>query len=198
MVRLLKSVFDASEMQGIDAGTFFNLAGATLLTRIYGKRCQPVAGAAFYKLDDEAGSVLSFHDDNDREHLSSLRGFHCWILCDGFIVDFLAPMFREALAATGKGKTCSRKMFQKPLSKMADSRLQMRQPGDFFLLPNVELTRQVLGDFHAQDAVADLLELCLHWYRKPPAKMEPELAAQGGDGSLIRMRLDELTLAGVW
>lgn len=46
----------------MDASIFFSIAGASLVEQFYKKSCQPVAGAACYKLDDAAGTILTFTD----------------------------------------------------------------------------------------------------------------------------------------
>lgn len=198
IVRVLKTVYDAAPEQLAPAALFFNIAGARLVEQVYKKRCQPIAGAAFYKLDDAAQTVLAFHDDKAQEHLSSRAGFHCWTLCEGFVIDFMAPLFREALQTGTPGAICSRKMFQKPLEAISDSRLQMRKPGDYFMLPNVALTQELLQEFLSRDLAGDWLEICAHWYRKPPAKMEQELALQRGDGGVVRLKLSEMAVDGIW
>jgi len=195
--RIIKGVYDAAAPQTLDTSVFFSVAGAHLIESFYRKRCQPVAGAAFYKLDDAAHSVLAFHDGGAPEHLSSAKGFRCWVMCEGSIIDFMAPLFREALAESGTDSTCSRMMFQKPLAAMADSRLLMRKPGDFFMLPNVGLTQELLAPVYASDEVQDLLALCAHWYRKPPAKMPDAISIQRGDGAQVSIKLSALSITGV-
>lgn len=197
--RVLKAVIDEAGADTAHACILYSVAGAALVEQIYKKRCQPVAGAAFYALDDSARTILSFCDQEERHNnLSSAKGFHCWILCEGYIIDFMAPVFRESLHAIGVKENCSRKMFQKPLESMADSRLLMRTPGDFFLLPNVELTRQILEEFHSHEANNELLKLCVQWYKKPPRSMPSQISIQNNTGLTSMLNLSDLSLTGVW
>jgi hypothetical protein len=197
--RVLKTVFDAADVNPAHSAIFFSVAGAHLVEQFYKKRCQPVAGAAFYKLDDEAGTVLSFADqDKNHDDLSSGKGFHCWVMCDDYIVDFMAPLFRESLQAIGLTGNCSRRMFQKPRSSMVDSPLLLRKPGDSYLLPNVDRTRQILKEFFSTSGNQDLLNMCAHWYKRPPKDMPRQLSMTDNEGAIIQMKLSDLTLVGAW
>jgi hypothetical protein len=197
--RVLKSVLDSTDAKTEQTSVFFSMAGAFLVQQVYKKRCQPVAGAAYYRLDDESGTVLSFADQDEKhdEH-SSGKGFHCWVLCEGYIIDFMAPLFRESLHARGFPGNCSRKMFQKPLSAMMDSPLLMRKPGDFYMLPNVELTRKASEEFYASAEAKNLLNICMHWYKKPPKNVDRQLSIQSNDGKITHLTLSELSVTGSW
>lgn len=195
--RVLKTVFDGVDADTAHPSIFFSIAGTFLVEQHYKKRCQPVAGAAFFRVDDDAGTVLSLAD-KEHEDLSSDKGFHCWIMCDDYIIDFMAPLFRESLQAMGAAGTCSRKMFQKPRSAMSDSPLLMRNPGDFHMLPNVDLTRKILGEFHARERNDDLVKTCAHWYRKPPKDIPRQATMTGNDGTVSHLSLSSLSVIGAW
>lgn len=197
--RVLKTVFDSAAADTARADVFFSIAGAHIVEEVYKKRCQPIAGGAFYRLDDSAASVLTLADkDAGNDSLSSGSGFHCWLLCEGYIIDFFAPLFRESLQAGGVANACTRRMFQKPLPAMADSRLLMQAPGDFYLLPNVALTRRTLGEFFAIEANADAVGICAQWYRKPPKEIPREVAVQRGDGTNMPLTLTDMAVTGAW
>lgn len=195
--RVLKTVLDGADVGVVNPSVFFSIAGVYVIEQHYKKRCQPVAGAAFFRVDDDAGTVLSFAD-KENEDLSSDKGFHCWIMCDGYIIDFTAPLFRESLQAMGASGACSRKMFQKPRSAMSDSPLLMREPGDFHMLPNVDLTRNMLSDFLASERNNDLVKTCSHWYRKPPKDISRQATMTSNDGKVSQLTLSGLSLVGAW
>lgn len=197
--RVLKTVLDGADADPAHSCIFFSVAGAFLVEQLYKKHCQPVAGAAFFRVDDDAGTVLSFADqDQDHDNLSSDKGFHCWILCEDYIIDFMAPVFRESLQAIGFTGNCSRKMFQKPRSAMSDSPLLMRNPGDFYMLPNVDLTRTILSEFFAKEGNNDLVKMCAHWYKKPPKEIPRQASMKSNDGMVSHMTLSGLSLVGAW
>lgn len=197
--RVLKSVFDGTGINTAHPSIFFSIAGAHLVEQFYKKRCQPVAGAAFYKVDDSAGTILTFADRQaNNDSLSSTKGFHCWTFCEGYIVDFMAPLFPESLQASGAAGSCSRKMFQKSLPSMADSPLLMHSPGDFYLLPNVELTREILNEFISSVENTDAVKTCAHWYKKPPKEIMRQMSVPGREGTTTHLRLSDISLTGVW
>ena len=190
IVRVLKAVYDTAGTHGPHAATFFSVAGARVLEQHYRKKSQPVAGTASIRVDDPAQSVVSLQAPGGQD-------YHCWVVCDGYVIDFMAPVFADALRS-GFPDRVSKKMFQKPVTAMADSPLLMQQPGDFYMLPDVALTRRVLDAFVADDAATDLVQVCTQWYRRPPKDIPRQLAVERADGGIIDMSLGELTLDGVW
>jgi len=196
--RVLHSVFTGAGVNTAHRGLFFSVAGAHLIEQFYKKRCQPVAGAAFYKVDDGAEAISFADRAAPDDMLSSAEGFHCWTFCEGHIIDFMAPLFRESLRDSGVAASCSRKMFQKSLPSMADSPLLMQAPGDFYLLPNVELTRQILAEFISNEENKRAVSMCAHWYKKPPKDLPRQVSLQGSDGSATRLTLSDMSLTGAW
>lgn len=197
--RVLKSVVDAADFDTEHASKFFSVAGAIMVEQIYKHRCQPVAGTAFYQLGSANDTVLSFTDPGkDRYSSTSERNFHCWVLCDGYVIDFMAPLFREFVQETSNARNCPRKMFQRPLGAMAESPQLMPTPGDFYMLPNVDLTRAMIAEFHGSNFIKSLLDVCMQWYKKPPKKIASRMVMEGNEGGRIEMNLTELGLTGAW
>ena len=197
--RVLKTVVDAADLDAEHASKFFSVAGAIMVEQIYKRRCQPVAGTAFYQLGNANDTVLSFTDPGKDQYSStSERNFHCWVLCDGYVIDFMAPLFREFVRETGNARNCPRKMFQKPLGTMAESPRLMPAPGDFYMLPDVDLTRATIKEFHESNFLKGLLDVCMQWYRKPPRKIASQLMLETNEGSPVEMRLTGITLTGAW
>lgn len=203
LFRVMKTVFDAGNIAPAHASILFSVAGAQLIEQLYKKKCQPVAGTALYRLGDDAGAVLTFTGEGgNQDDFSPGKGFHCWIVCGDWVIDFMAPLFREALQKTGFAGNCPRQMFQKPRAAMADSPLLMRKAGDFYMLPDVDLTRKTLQQFLGRDDVREAIGICLQWYRKPPRDIPRKITIQynnaGEDGATAGMTLDGTTLGGIW
>lgn len=74
----------------------------------------------------------------------------------------------------------------------------LAKPGDFYLASNLELTRELLQQFMAKKALTNLSQLCLEWFRKPPKAMPDDLALQGADGEVSRIKLQATAIEGVW
>lgn len=198
--RVLKSVLDCAGTGAVHSSTFFSVAGAQVLEKHYKKKCQPVAGAAVYKVDDAAQTAISLSGGPAQggRGAGAEEGFHCWIVCDGWIIDFMAPLFVEQVRPANGAGRFSRKMFQKPIDAMSDSPLLMKKPGDFYMLPDVDLTRDVLERFFSDDGLKDMVQICMHWYRKPPRGIPRQLSVQTQAGTTIELTLAGPALDGVW
>jgi hypothetical protein len=71
-------------------------------------------------------------------------------------------------------------------------------PGDFYLEPNVLQTEDVIDTFYSRDLAKDLANVCLHWYKKPPQAISPQLGMASNDGKQVLMTLSKLDLTGAW
>jgi len=65
--------------------------------------------------------------------------FHAWVQCDGYIIDFMAPIFPETCASSDHPFTVPRRMFQRKWIDMVPSHEHLDQEGDFYLVPNLAL-----------------------------------------------------------
>ena len=198
--RVVHSVLQSVEADIPAASFFFSVTAAQVLKKFYKRNAFPVAGAAFYLINQEGGGALSFGvlGDDAQVVSSNHDAFHTWVQCDGYAIDFMAPVFQELLAAAGHAVPVPRRMFQKDLGRMSSSATALAAPGDFFLAANLELTRELLQQFMAKKALTNLSQVCMEWYRKPPKAMPDDLALQGGDGEVSRIRLNPVAIDGVW
>ena len=197
--RVIHSVLSSVEADIPAASFFFSVTAAQILKKFYKRNAFPVAGAAFYLVDRAQGAALSFGAIADDGVISSNHdAFHAWVQCDGYAIDFMAPVFQELLAAAGHAMPVPRRMFQKNLARMSASHTALAAPGDFFLAADLALTRTMLQQFMAKKALTNLSEVCLDWYRKPPRSMPDDLALQGAEGEISRIKLIGTAVDGVW
>jgi hypothetical protein len=197
--RVVHSVLHSVEADIPAASFFFSVTAAQVLKKFYKLNAFPVAGAAFYLIDQEGGA-LSFGvlGDDAEGATSNHDAFHAWVQCDGYAIDFMAPVFQELLAAAGHALPVPRHMFQKDLGRMSATVSALQAPGDFFLAPDLELTRELLQQFMAKKALANLSQVCVDWYRKPPKALPDDLALQGAEGEVSRIRIVPMAIDGVW
>ncbi|NUU00952.1 DUF2026 family protein [Herbaspirillum robiniae] len=198
--RVVHSVLQSVEADIPAASFFFSVTAAQILKKFYKRNAFPVAGAAFYLINQEGGGALSFGTlgEDARSVSSNHDAFHTWVQCDGYAIDFMAPVFQELLAAAGHALPVPRRMFQKSLGRMSADVPALSAPGDFHLAPNLELTRELLQQFMAKKALTNLSQVCIDWYRKPPKSMPDDLALQGGEGEVSRIKLIATAIDGVW
>lgn len=196
--RVIYAVLGGVDANITKACLFFSLAGAGILKKHYKKNAMPVAGSAFYRVHDETDSVLAFSQMNSNSISSSNEAFHSWILCEDFIIDFMSPLFKEASFDAGLISNVPRKMFQKPSELMSDSFNNLMHEGDFYLEPNIELTKSLFQGLAEKPANADLAEICMHWFKKPPKKMLSTFSMVNDLGRLTNMKLSSLPIEGTW
>lgn len=197
--RVTHSVLQSVEADIPAASFFFSVTAAQILKKFYKRNAFPVAGAAFCLINGEGGALSFGVLGDDAQAVSSNHdAFHTWVQCDGYAIDFMAPVFQELLAAAGHPLPVPRRMFQKDLTRMSASPTALATPGDFFLAPDLQLTRELLQQFMGKKALTNLSQVCIDWYRKPPKAMPEDLALQGEDGEIARIRINPIAVEGVW
>ena len=177
---------------------FFAVAGAIILRQHYQLKALPVAGAAAYMVDSNTSLVATFGKIEDGMLVSSAEAFHCWVQCDGYAIDFMAPIFRENLQAAGISSPVTRKMFQRPLAEMVESSAGLDSDGAFSLFPSSERTQAMIENFEAKASSGDLANICSHWYRRPPKRISETLDMANDLGKVERLTLHGPEVSGVW
>lgn len=198
LFRIIAAVLDCVEANTERACLFFAITGAYLIEHAHKRPARPVAGAAFYRVDDETGFTIAFGRLEENEPICDLNAFHCWIECDGTIVDLMAPIFHESVASAGRPESVTRKSFQKPISRMSDSPYSLMQEGDFFLHRDPVLTMELIQTFLRKPGNSDLVKVCEHWYRRPPKPIQPMIQMGSNDGSVTTIRLSNIEPEGAW
>lgn len=195
--RIIYSVLDG-RANTHHACIFFAVAGASILRKHYKFKALPVAGAAAYMVDTKTSLIATFGKIEADLLISTPDAFHCWIQCEGYAIDFMAPVFRENLRAAGTLSTIARKMFQRPLAEMATSFDELTHEGAFSLFPNSECTQAMIEDFEAKASSGDLANICSHWFRRPPKRI-PDTLNMGNDlGKIEHLNLHGPEVCGVW
>jgi hypothetical protein len=195
--QVIYSVLESEKANTANACVFFAIAGAAILNQHYKIRALPLAGAALYVVDGSTQTILAFASRDPSEELSSMSGFHCWIQCNGFAIDFMAPMFPESMPDSTQ-VAVPRRIFKKPLSSMSQSHEELIRAGDFILSPNPDLTQSILNNFVQKPAQSDLVNICLQWYKRPPFKIATSIKIGDQHGKLKTVPLLQLPISGSW
>lgn len=198
LFRIISAVLDSVEAKTERACLFFAITGAFLIEHAHKRPARPVAGAAFYRVDNDTGFTIAFGRLEENEPICDSKAFHCWIECEGTIIDLMAPIFHESIASAGRSEHVVRKAFQKPQSQMSDSPYNLAQEGDFFLFRDPLLTNDLLQSFLSKPGNGDLVNVCEHWYRRPPKPIQPAIQMGSDDGSVTTIRLSNVELEGAW
>lgn len=179
---------------------FFTFAGAYLIEKHHGLPATPKVGAAFYSLGGTPlPNIIAFARPTTGGIGSDLDGFHCWVECGGWAIDFMSPIFQDGIPPS-RGFVVPPRMFQRPLQTMARSyrNEDLASPGDFFLEHNPSLVEPILGANLARLEFRKLVEICQHWYRPSPEPMPPTFVVRGNNGTQKELTLRLPTLVGAW
>lgn len=178
------------------ACTFFSFFGSYILSKHYKIQAQPVAGLCLYHVGGD-NNVLTFGQLDNGILVSNVNGFHCWVLADDWLIDFMAPTF-PLCTSLGTKFTCQSKMMQKPLSSMAASVNDLKFEGDFYFEISPQLTAERVKYLNSSLAYSDLAEICSQWYQKPPKKMQQQIKIGDSKGNQNLVSLIGQSVVGAW
>lgn len=175
---------------------FFATAGALILNKHYKISARPVAGG-FLLCADSTPSVISIAKNENGLISSDIDGYHMWVQTQTRVIDFMAPIFNESIKGKGHSFTVPRKMFQRPLSTESESIDAISIPGDYFTLPNIELTNERIQSFMDRTSHMDLLNAVDRWFKKHPKKLD-DLSLLNDLGEVAKLTLNAPPISGAW
>ena len=159
----------------------FSVYGAQILKRHFGISAQPMAGAAAYHLGLQA-KILTFGAYQAGTLQSSHSQHHWWVEADGWLLDFMAPLFPVLVKRAGKEAKVEPWMMQKSMAKVKKSLASVNQQGDFLLLENNSLGSLKMSQMVTEKAHIQRGKLALDWFVKTPKKMPSPLQVTYKDG----------------
>lgn len=193
----IKAVLDSEDAKTAHSCSFFALMGAGILFAHYGIRARPVFGAAFLLLDGVSRNILSYGRVDANIIGSDENNYHAWLDTGDYVIDFMAPLYGDAMRAKGDVVAVPHRMLQRQRSAVVTSTANLKQRGDLYLLPNPVLSQDMVKYYVEERVYRDLIEMAIQWYCKPPAMMAP-IQSQGSDGTLRTLVLGTSVIEGVW
>lgn len=197
-VRIYQVIYSTLEASGIAlthrACLFFAFAGVLILREKYKLPATVSAGCMALMVEDNSTTVVYGRQEDgfveyDRE------SFHAWIECDGWLIDFMAPIMGTAVRQDGRDWIIPRKMLQKRLDLAKPSLAELARSGDFFIEHDRALADSLIDrqpvQFH------DLLNICSTWFRRPPKKLE-SLSMGDSQAGVRKLVLCAPSVSGVW
>jgi len=112
----IHSLLIADSVNSHEASMLFSIYAAQILKRHYAISAQPVVGAAAYHLGLQA-KTLVFGDYQAGCLQSTDSQHHCWVEAEGWIIDFMAPLFPVLVKRAGKEAKIDAWMMQKKTSQ---------------------------------------------------------------------------------
>jgi hypothetical protein len=198
--RIYQVIYSVLEATGFAtthrACLFFATAGVTILRKHYGLPATFSVGTLALMVDEKKANVVVYGRQEDGEWVHDSNGFHAWVECNGWLVDFMAPIMGAALKEDGVGFDVPRNMLQKSLVDRKHDLRQIQHVGEFYCHSDKALAEALIDSQPAE--FMGLLHVCETWFRKPPAAMPP--IALGGTDVLVpkRLELRAPAIGGVW
>ena len=198
--RIYQVIYSVLEASGIAkthrACIFFATAGALILREHYRLPATFSVGTLALMIDEKNANVLVYGRQEDDRWLYDTDGFHAWVECNGWLVDFMAPILGVALKEDGASFDVPRNMLQKPLAERKFDLREIQHIGEFYCHSDKNLAESILDRQPAE--FADLLNVCVTWFRKPPKALRP-IALGGTDiHSPQPLVLRAPSIGGVW
>ncbi|MBC7499122.1 MAG: DUF2026 family protein [Herminiimonas sp.] len=168
--QVIYSVLRAAEVaKPHRACILFSIAGMLILRNHYRLPATISAGVMGIMVDENTSSVALSGRMGDRPE-SNREAFHFWVECEGWLIDFMAPIMGVALKEDGHALHVPRRMLQQPLAAQKTSVNELHGMGDFYLQCNSLLAGDLL-DTQSAGSI-DLAKVCLTWFRRPPSRLE--------------------------
>lgn len=148
-------------------------------------------------LDDSTRDILSYGRVEGNTISSDDERYHAWVDTGDDVIDFMAPLYGEAMAAKGYTKGVPQLMFQRSKLSLAPSIFDLKKQGDCFLCPNAALARYMIPYHLEERRNRDMIETASKWYRKPPEPMRDVETSIAGV-MLPALGLGRSTIEGAW
>ena len=197
---VITATLQGTEYEAKTSCFFYALVGAYILDKKHGLEAKFRAGAAAYLVDETKGKghVISYGNtllSSETENFLDIEGdhFHCWIECEGFAIDLMAPLFPQVIS-----EPIPRRMFQRPLSESCHNYLELKQPGDFHLVPYDDFGMKLLEMFEENQGGHSIVDICNSWYRPSPAQIETQIRVASSARETRTLRLPSYKLKGQW
>lgn len=172
---VLYSVLQASEIAITHRACFFFASvGAVILREAYGWPATISAGCMALMIDKARADVVVYgRQEESGEFVVDQDGFHAWVECRGWLIDFMSPILGDALQEDGRTTAVPRRMLQKRLSDAKASLGAIQHVGDFFVRHDKGLAESLVDSQPIQ--FHDLMHVCRSWYVRPPKPLKPML-----------------------
>ncbi|EGI75814.1 DUF2026 family protein [Hylemonella gracilis] len=195
--QVIYSVLEASGLAKTSrACLFFASAGVLILRDHYHLEAMISVGSMALMVHEPTATVLIYGREQDGRWQYDEDGFHAWVECDGWLIDFMAPIMGQAFKEDGAAVPIPRRMLQKPLADRKPHPKAIQHEGEFFYESDSSVAEALLDD--QSILFDDLVKICLQWFRRPPKALPP--IAMGGTGisdpQPIVLRAPSIT--GVW
>ena len=197
--RIFQVTYSVLEASGIAkthrACIMFASVGVLLLREEYKLPATISAGCMAMMVDEGNADVVIYGREREGVYVGEEDAFHAWVECDGWLIDFMAPIMGDSLLADGHPRKVPRRMLQKRLEDRQGDPRHIQHEGEFYVRHDSVLMAQLLDQQGVQ--FGDLIKVCQAWFRRPPKPLkEILLGDSGGPPRKLVLRAPEID--GVW
>lgn len=129
------------------------------------------------------------------EKQSDHDAFHARVECDGWLIDFMAPIMGISMREDGYMRPVPRQMLQKRLADGKGSISEIQHAGEFYHQYDRALTESLLD--HQPAGTFDLIQVCTTWHSRPPKRLK-EMMMADSHGPPKRLAPCAPSITGVW
>ena len=197
--RIYQVIYSVLEASGIAvthrACIFFASVGANILIKHHALPATISAGCMALMVDEQRANVAVYGREENGIFVSNETAFHAWVECDGWLIDFMAPIMSVALRQDGVDWAVPRRMLQKHLVDRKNNLGEIQHVGEFFASHDHALTESLIDRQGVQ--FRDLMNICMAWYRRPPKPLKG-IALADSHGRTKKLTLRAPSIDGVW
>jgi Protein of unknown function (DUF2026) len=194
--QVIYSVLEASEIAITHrACIFFASVGTMILREHYKLQATISAGCMALMVDEQRANVAIYGREENGVWVSDESAFHAWVECDGWLIDFMAPIMGTAMREDGHDWHVPCWMLQKRLTDRKSAINEIQHVGEFFISHDRALTESLIDDQSSQ--FADLANICMNWFRRPPKPLKA-IAMADSHGPVKTLVVRAPLINGVW
>ncbi|MCH8618132.1 DUF2026 family protein [Undibacterium sp. TS12] len=172
---------------------FFAVAGASILREHYHLSATISVGSMALMVDEQQSNVVVYGRSENGYFVSDEKAFHAWVECDGWLIDFMAPIMGVALRKDGIDWSISPRMLQKHLDDSKSSLGEIRHLGEFIVGHNETLAESLIDNQSSR--FFQLLNTCVTLYSKPQEQSE---ALAHSYSPVTKLMRDAPSIDGIW
>lgn len=186
---------------------FFSVIGAVIMHKHYNKNAKVICGggAVVVAMTPEGPQALSWLTETSDGRLEpTAEGFHAWVEIEDWMIDFMAPNYREAMVGSKLSTPIAvmpvipRKMFQKPISQVDGGLDKLTRLGRAAFHANQSITMEMLDKAFERPAMEDIINIATTWHKSASMRMEPSITITNDLGKLTTIELIKRELVGAW
>lgn len=194
--QVIYSVLEASEIAITHrACIFFASAGMMILRKHYRLQATISAGCLALMVDEQNLNVIVYGREEGGAFVNDKKAFHAWVECDGWLIDFMAPIMGNGLREDGRDWDVPRHMLQKRLEHRMATLGDIQNAGEFFIEHDRALTESLIDGQSLM--FEDLMNVCLTWFRRPPKPLKA-MAMGDSHGAPKNLVMRAPSIDGVW